>query len=82
MMRYDEPANNPVVSAKVGWMDIMCVSSAGEQTLKIDADRPRARELFQSLEVYLIRSGYEAIVSAFPENLPVTRSRADRVDNP
>jgi hypothetical protein len=47
----------------------MCVGSYSGQALKGDIDRRPARELFQSLEVYLICSGYEALVSS-PQQRP------------
>jgi len=44
-------------------MKAMGVSSIGEHSSKGDGPGRPARELFQSLEIYLLRSGYEAIVS-------------------
>jgi hypothetical protein len=65
MARYDSLADIPVSAAGLtdDWMEIMGVSSVGEHVLNGDGAGRPARELFQSLEIYLIRSGYEAIVS-------------------
>jgi hypothetical protein len=60
-------SNKPVVAARAEWMDIMCISDAEERARNVDPHRRPARELFQSLEVFLIRSGYEALVSATPD---------------
>ena len=56
----------------------MGVSSVGEQSSKGDGSGRPARELFQSLEVYLLRSGYETIVSESPESTASDRSAAER----
>lgn len=40
---------------------------------------PAGRELFQSLEVYLIRSGYEAIVSGLAEPPPASGPEAGSI---
>ena len=45
----------------------MCIGNAEELALKADPQRRQARDLFQSLEVFLVRSGYEAIVAASPD---------------
>jgi hypothetical protein len=45
----------------------MCIGDAEDLARKADPQRRQARDLFQSLEVFLIRSGYEAIVSASPD---------------
>jgi hypothetical protein len=45
----------------------MCIGDAEELDRKTDPHRRQARDLFKSLEVFLIRSGYEAIVSASPD---------------
>ena len=50
-------------SCESDWMKIMGVSSVGEHGPRGDGSGRPARELFQSLEIYLLRSGYEAIVS-------------------
>jgi len=55
-------------------MEIMCVSSAGEHVSNGDGAGRPARELFQSLEIYLIRSGYEAIVSESLGIMPPVQS--------
>jgi|GEM_PF-6815614 len=39
-------------------------------------ESPAGRELFQSLEVYLIRSGYEAIMSELAEQPPASGPEA------
>jgi hypothetical protein len=48
-------------------MNIMCISDADELARNVDSHRRPARDLFQSLEVFLIRSGYEALFSGSPD---------------
>jgi hypothetical protein len=59
--------SNPVVWVQAEWMDTMCFSDVEERARMVDPKRRPARDLFQSLEVFLIRSGYEAIVAASPD---------------
>ncbi|HEY7981303.1 MAG TPA: hypothetical protein VID19_07440 [Candidatus Eremiobacteraceae bacterium] len=70
MSRYDGDISKPVVSAQAEWTDIMCMSDAEERARIVDPHRRPARDLFQSLEVFLIHSGYEALVSASPDGAP------------
>ncbi len=56
----------------------MGASSVGEHISKGDGSGRPARELFQSLEIYLLRSGYEAIVSESLGVTPQDRSEAER----
>jgi hypothetical protein len=62
-----------------GWTEIMCFTDADDRSTKSDPHRRPARDLFQSLEVFLIRSGYEALVSALPDSaLPADGSSHSR----
>jgi hypothetical protein len=58
------------VSAQAEWMDFMCIGDVEERAQNVDPHRRPARDLFQSLEVFLLRSGYEALVSASPDGAP------------
>jgi hypothetical protein len=71
MARYDSLVDIPwsAAGSENDWVKNMGVSSVDEHISKGDGSGRPARELFQSLEIYLLRSGYEAIVT---ESLGVT----------
>jgi hypothetical protein len=80
MARYDSPVDIPrsAAGSENDWVKNMGVSSVGEHISKGDGSGRPARELFQSLEIYLLRSGYEAIVSESLGVTPQDRSEAER----
>lgn len=80
MARYDAHEDIPgsAAGSKNEWMKSMGVSPVDEHSPKGDGSGRPARELFQSLEIYLLRSGYETIVSESLEFAPQDRSAAER----
>jgi hypothetical protein len=58
-------------------MKTMGLSSVDEHIANGDGSVRPARELFQSLEIYLLRSGYEAIVSESLGSTPPDRGAAE-----